>query len=576
MIKFKTLKFKNFLSIGDNLTEIDFAHSSSTLVVGHNGSGKSTLIDALSFALFNKPHRRIGKPQLVNSVNGKHCYVEVSFSIGKKQYKIVRGIKPSIFEIWVDGKMLNQDSHARDYQKLLETNILKLNHKSFHQVVVLGSSNFIPFMQLPSGTRRMVIEDLLDIGIFSKMNSLLKIEQSKLVDQLKDVEYQWKLVKEKMSLQTSHIDKLTKISQNNIDKLDKEIRDIKDQVKILVVDNEGLTKTYQDDYEKATIEDKKANDLRNQLDHFGKQINDNLKKVQKEQRFYENNKTCPSCQQVIGDDIRDQKLHDCGEKTDELTDGYEKLQESIVQSKVGLESTQKKLRELMTVNNQLSSNHTLINNFEKRVVELEKAKSDANTFDDLESAKEDLASMRGRLDGYVERKAEMGEEKYYNELAGELLKDTGIKTKIIRQYLPVMNKLINGYLNVLDFFISFELDENFDETIRSRHRDDFSYASFSEGEKSRINLALLFAWRQIAKMKNSTNTNLLILDEVFDSSLDNDGVENLLKIMKTLDEDTRVFVVTHKPDSFENIFDRKITASKRGNFTEYDYEMLKS
>lgn len=327
---------------------------------------------------------------------------------------------------------------------------------------------------------------------------------------------------------------------------------------------------------KATIEDKKANDLRNQLDHFGKQINDNLKKVQKEQRFYENNKTCPSCQQVIGDDIRDQKLHDCGEKTDELTDGYEKLQESIVQSKVGLESTQKKLRELMTVNNQLSSNHTLINNFEKRVVELEKAKSDANTFDDLESAKEDLASMRGRLDGYVERKAEMGEEKYYNELAGELLKDTGIKTKIIRQYLPVMNKLINGYLNVLDFFISFELDENFDETIRSRHRDDFSYASFSEGEKSRINLALLFAWRQIAKMKNSTNTNLLILDEVFDSSLDNDGVENLLKIMKTLDEDTRVFVVTHKPDSFENIFDRKITASKRGNFTEYDYEMLKS
>jgi len=568
MLIFKTLKYSNFLSVGDNEITIDFLESKSTLIVGHNGSGKSLMLDALSFALFGKPHRNINKPQLVNSINGKGCHVEVEFSIGKKEYKIVRGIKPNLFEIWVDGNMINQESHSRDYQKLLETNILKLNHKSFHQVVVLGSSNFTPFMQHPVWTRRGIIEDLLDIGIFSKMNAGLKETQAKLKDQIKDTEYNLKLSKEKISMQNKHIDKLNDISKNNVKKLDKEIAELRKQANKLIKNNEALTEEYQRDHEVAMDKNRKAGSKVNGLEYYEKQINDNIKKATKESKFFEENESCPTCAQDIGDDIRQNKIHECSSKIKEYTDGTTKLQESIKEAKDKLEETRVALKKLADINNELSTNAKLIKNYEKRITELTEQKNESGSNEDLVKAKAELQFLRDTRDKLSDTRSLQTEEQHYNDIIAELLKDTGIKTKIIRQYLPVMNKLINQYLQVLDFFVLFNLDENFNETILSRHRDSFSYSSFSEGEKMRIDMALLFAWRQVAKMKNSANTNLLILDETFDSSLDPEGIDNLLRILSTIDESTKIFVISHKQEQLEGRFDRKIEFERRQNFTK--------
>jgi len=567
MIEFHTLTYSNFLSVGDTPITIDFEATKSTLIVGHNGSGKSLMLDALSFALFGKPHRAINKPQLINSINGKKCLVEITFSVGNKNYKIVRGLKPNIFEIWVNGEMINQESHSRDFQKLLETNILKLNHKSFHQVVVLGNGNFVPFMQMCQYERRNVIEDLLDISIFSKMNTILKDNNAKLKDQIKDNEYQWKLIKEKIILQRKHIDKLSDISESNRVKYESEIADIQSEQNVLIESNEKILVRYKAEHSDT---EKKLNTLNrslNKMKSFESQIKSKMNAIEKEADFYKSNSACPTCSQAIDIVIRDEKLESCGCKQDELTEGFEKLQNNIKSTGEQLQTTNQEMQELFKLNNEMTSNNVLIKNFSKRIYELSTQKNEIADDNDLKKSQNELLDMQTTRDNLSDLKSNQIEEKHYNDVIGELLKDTGIKTKIIRQYLPPMNKLINNYLQLLDFFVSFELDENFNETIRSRHRDDFSYASFSEGEKQRIDLSLLFAWRQIAKMKNSANTNLLILDEVFDASLDFDGIDNLLKIMHSLDDETRVFVISHKQDLLEGKFDRKIEFQRRQNFT---------
>lgn len=567
MIEFHTLTYSNFLSVGDTPITIDFEATKSTLIVGHNGSGKSLMLDALSFALFGKPHRAINKPQLINSINGKKCLVEITFSVGNKNYKIVRGLKPNIFEIWVNGEMINQESHSRDFQKLLETNILKLNHKSFHQVVVLGNGNFVPFMQMRQYERRNVIEDLLDISIFSKMNTILKDNNAKLKDQIKDNEYQWKLIKEKIILQRKHIDKLSDISESNRVKYESEIADIQSEQNVLIESNEKILVRYKAEHSDT---EKKLNTLNrslNKMKSFESQIKSKMNAIEKEADFYKSNSACPTCSQTIDTVIRDNKLESCGCKQEELTDGFEKLQNNIKSTGEQLQTTNQEMQELFKLNNEMTSNNVLIKNFSKRISELSAQKNETADDNDLKKSQNELLDMQTTRDDLSDLKSKQIEEKHYNDVIGELLKDTGIKTKIIRQYLPPMNKLINNYLQLLDFFVSFELDENFNETIRSRHRDDFSYASFSEGEKQRIDLSLLFAWRQIAKMKNSANTNLLILDEVFDASLDFDGIDNLLKIMHSLDDETRVFVISHKQDLLEGKFDRKIEFQRRQNFT---------
>jgi DNA repair exonuclease SbcCD ATPase subunit len=567
MITFTRLTYANFLSVGNSEISIDLNSTRSTLVVGHNGAGKSLMLDALSFALFGKPHRNINKPQLVNSINGKNCVVTVEFKIGPVEYKIIRGLKPNLFEIWQNGILVNQESHSRDYQKLLETNILKLNHKSFHQVVVLGSSNFIPFMQLSAHARREVIEDLLDIGIFSKMNAVLKETSSKLKDSLKDTDNQLHTLKEKIDLQERHIDSLNQISEQNTTKYEEEITDLRQHITDMLTANTNYSQEYNDAYGKTQSKVKRQEKTKSTLLSYEHQIRDNIKKVVNDSKFYEEHTSCPTCNQKIDDSIRNKKLHDCKEQAKALDSGYSQLKTTLQEATTELSSSLDELDRLRQLNNKISTNQSCIHNYEKRISDLQSLMNKSIASVDLEGAHSVLDTLRREKDGLNELKASQLDERTYNEVISELLKDTGIKTKVIRQYLPIMNKLINHYLQILDFFVSFNLDENFNETIRSRHRDDFSYSSFSEGEKSRIDLSLLFSWRQVAKMKNSSNTNLLILDEVFDSSLDSDGVDNLLKIMNTLDSDTRIFIISHKQDLLEGKFDQKIEFEKQKNFT---------
>jgi len=570
MLIFKTLTVRNFLSVGDTPQEYDLNATRTTLVVGKNGVGKSLLLDSLSFVLFGKPHRAINKPQLVNSINGKNLVVEVVFSTGPSEYKIIRGIKPGIFEIWCNGKMINQESHVRDYQKLLETNILKLNHKSFHQIVVLGSGNFVPFMQLPAQHRREVIEDLLDIGIFSKMNVLLRENQAKLKETIKDTEHQLTLIKGKISLQNKHIDNLKSISASASAKYDDEIIDLQTQIADLLIVNDALLNEYNQNYPGIKLRIDKNNKTKATLHSYELQIKDNIARIDSDSTFYEINKECPTCSQLIDDDLRGLKITECTHKKTTLSEGYEQLKTSISYTTTTLSELEILLSSLLRNQNTVRSNQTLIGNFEKRISDLTVIKGTASEQIDISAATTNLTLFRDQRDTIADLKSTQLEERTYNDAIAELLKDSGIKTKVIRQYLPIMNKLINQYLHILDFFISFELDENFSETIRSRHRDDFSYGSFSEGEKSRISLALLFAWRNIAKMKNSSNTNLLILDEVFDGSVDGEGTENLMRILNSLDPEVRIFVISHKTETSDSRFDRKITVTKPGNFSSYD------
>jgi len=569
MILFKKVRWKNFLSTGNSFTEIDLNNTKSTLVVGQNGAGKSTMLDAISFGLFGKPHRNINKPQLVNSINQKSCIVEVEFSIGSTHYKIVRGIKPNVFEIWRNDKMINQSSHAKEYQKILEQNILKLNHKSFHQVVVLGSSSFIPFMQLAGWHRRDVIEDLLDINVFSKMNALLKEKTGKLKEDLKSTDYDLEITKEKIDLQRKYIKEVEALSNDQIEEKETQIFLAEDSIENLQLENVNTS----EEIEKLSIglEEglKKNHDKKQALLQYKAEFNQKISTLVKDSKFYEQNDTCPTCSQDIDSDLRSKKLSTAKTKAAEIQKALDDVsdQSSIVESTIErLNTAANAIREKTAL---VSGNNREIVRLQGQIKGLTSSISQIRSNDgDVAKSKTDLENLKDLKDNLLDKKLSYKDELNYNMVMSEMLKDTGIKTKIIKQYLPVINKLVNQYLQVLDFFVHFDLDEEFKETIRSRHRDEFTYDSFSEGEKQRIDLSLLFTWRHIAKMKNSVATNLLILDETFDSSLDHDGVENLLKILHTLSDDTNVFVISHKGDILDGKFESKIEFKKEKNFSK--------
>ena len=569
MILFKTLRFKNFLSTGNNWTEINLNKSKSTLIVGQNGAGKSTMLDAIAFGLFGKPHRNINKPQLVNSINGKNCSVEVTFDIGKSSYKIVRGIKPNVFEIWKNGDMINQSSHSKEYQKILEQNILKLNHKSFHQIVVLGSSSFVPFMQLPAQHRRDVIEDLLDINVFSKMNQLLKEKNTVLRDKLKDIGYDLELTREKIELQKKYIREVEELSNDQIEEKENQIFLAEDSIENLQLENVNASEEIESLSEGLDENLKKNHDKKQTLLHYNAEFNQKIKQLVKDSKFYEENDTCPSCSQDISDDLRSEKLSTAKDKATEIQKALDDVAEQSTIVESAIERLNDTSNEIRTKTALISGNNREIVRLQGQVKTLTDAISKIRSNDgDVAKSKLELQELTSAKDVLLESKLTINEEYSYNTVMGEMLKDTGIKTKIIKQYIPVINKLVNQYLQILDFYVHFDLDESFQETIRSRHRDAFSYDSFSEGEKQRIDLALLFTWRMIAKMKNSISTNLLLLDETFDSSLDHDGVENLMKILHSLDENSNTFIISHKGDILDGKFKEKLEFVKEKNFSK--------
>ena len=565
MIHFKYVRWKNFLSTGNNFTEIQLDRNSTTLIIGENGAGKSTILDALCFGLFGKPFRNINKPQLLNSVNASNCLVEVEFKVGGKDVKVVRGIKPNVFEIYINGKMYNQDANARDYQKYLEQQILKLNYRSFTQVVILGSSTFIPFMQLKARHRREVVEEILDIQIFSLMNMILKQKLKTIEADHRELEYKESLTSEKLSLKERYI----KDIQDNRRKLieektvlisgnEEEIFKKKRKVADLQDDIEGMHKKISN-AAKVVEQFDKLNDLNSQL----KTKHRSHKRLIK---FFEENEDCPTCQQHIDEVFKDTMISKENNKYDKLTVGIKELADK-------LEATKVKINVINEVNKNIQSNNVEIAKENSSIGELEKFNAALDTeIKQLQDGHvdkkdhEEVVNLREEFDTVSKEKNKLREEKIYNEAVRTMLTDQGIKTKIIKQYLPIMNKLINTYLTSMEFYVNFTLDENFDETIKSRYRDDFTYASFSEGEKMRIDLALLFTWRAVAKMKNSANTNLLILDEIFDSSLDGTGTDEFLKILNTLG-DENVFVISHKQDALADKFRSTIRFEKIKNFS---------
>ena len=569
MILFKKVKYKNFLSSGNSFTEVDLDRSKTTLVVGQNGAGKSTMLDAISFGLFGKAHRNINKPQLINSINNKQCVVEVEFTIGSNDYKVVRGIKPVKFEIYVNDKLMNQNSHNKEYQKVLEQNILKLTHKTFHQVVVLGSSSFTPFMQLSSYQRRDVIEDLLDIGVFSKMNMLLKEKIASLKEKINQTTHSIEINQTKTEAQKKYIRDISKINNDAMQKREQEIEENKEEIATLVDANVETQTT------SANLQDSlqpKLKKLRKDLDKlntYETEFNSKIKLLVKDAQFYEKNETCPTCEQDIEVSLKERKLNEATSKAKELQSGLSQVQserskttEELTDVESQLEQVNDLLREVQVNLKTIDALNRNIDKAKQEIESLSDSGSDlAQANDDFDTLTSEYYSLNGELSTFREQYS-------YNSVISEMLKDTGIKTKIIKQYLPVMNKLVNQYLQILDFYVHFDLDESFTETIRSRHRDAFSYDSFSEGEKQRIDLSLLFTWRQVARMKNSISTNLLMLDETFDSSLDEAGIENLIKIIHTLGEDTNVFIISHKGEILDGKFENKIEFVKDKNFSK--------
>ena len=550
MILFKELTYKNFLSTGNNAIKIDLNRSRSTLIVGTNGTGKSTILDAISFALFNKPHRNVKRGGLVNSVNGKGCEVTIEFDTAGHSWKVLRGIKPNKFEVYQNDKMIDQQTNVRDYQKFLEQNILKLNHKSFHQIVVLGSSSFIPFMQLKAWDRRDVIEDLLDISVFSKMKAALKIRNAQAKEWAKNSYTASVNQKDKIEYQKKHITQLESINKDAKQSFDDDIKSAQDNIQSL---KEKL--------------DKYPVGLRGSLNSLRKvreglttekgRHSHSMKELVGKAKFFEVNTACPTCTQEISESVKNSMLTDVRTQAQQTQKDIELNQTKYDETIKTLEDVQIQISEMADINTNIStytSNMTALVN--KQVKEV-----------DIDTPAKELVDMTYDLIDIQDNLTEAQDEILYNDIAAEMLKDTGIRTKIIREYLPAMNALINKYLQTLEFFVAFHLNENFEETIKSRHRDEFVYANFSEGEKMRIDLSLLFAWRQIAKMKNSTNTNLLILDETFDSSLDDEGTDNLMKILKTLEKGTNTFIISHKPDVLESKMEQKIEFIKRNNFS---------
>lgn len=567
MIKFQTLRWKNFLSTGNVFTEIKLDRSPTTIITGDNGAGKSTILDALCYALFNKPFRNINKAQILNAINNKDCVVEIEFTIGNIQYKVVRGIKPNIFDIYKNGKLIDQPGNSRDYQSILEETILKLTYKSFTQIVVLGNASFTPFMQLSAKDRRDVIEDLLDIQIFSSMNTLLRDRTAKNKQDLTDVDYNIDLDTEKVQVNQEYLNRVKQDLKKQIQEIDEDITSLTELYNTTKQQSESV-KGHIEKIREAIANSDSVVSRKDRIEEIIAKMGSKTKKLNKRKDFFQTNDHCPTCEQAISEEIKSAKVNETQNQLQEIDNAmaqvqskYDKLMEEVSRiegsnNKIKLKSEE--YRELVIT----------ANGYLDQVTKLKEKKAKLSSEETVdETVEQTLKDLKKAIKTNTQRKEQLIKEKEVLSIASTLLKDGGIKSKIIRQYVPIMNKLVNKYLAALDFFVNFELDEEFNEVLKSRHRDEFTYASFSEGEKMRIDLALLFTWRAIAKLKNSTNTNLLILDEVFDASLDTAGCDEFLKLLQEIGADTNVFVISHKGDILIDKFRSQIRFEKVKNFS---------
>jgi len=566
LILFRKVKWKNLLSTGNYFNEVDLSKNINTLIVGVNGSGKSTMLDALCFGLFGKPFRDIPKANLTNSINGKNCVVEIEFDTNNKSYKVIRGIKPNTFEIYVDGEMMNQEATVRDYQEQLEKFILRMNYKSFTQIVVLGSASFTPFMQLSSRDRRAIIEDLLDIQIFSTMNKLVKEELSTNKELTGQKKHELQLAQQQFTFEEKRVNEL---KQDNNDKITKHEQDItNNEINIQKLHDEiqsigSRVSEIQEDIGNRIETEKKVK----RFHQLEAQIETNLSKYKKDIDFFQHNDSCPTCRQHIEPTFKDGEVTVLKEKVNECSHGLTELEQKVLEEQAKLNAIAEKQKEVQELQIKIATNNTSITEITKYIQKIkEQIEELQNTKTKSDAEEVKLQALKVEIESKESEYKDLLEEKTYYEVAGSLLKDTGIKTKIIKQYLPVINKLVNKYLAKLDFFVNFTLDEAFQETIKSRFRDDFTYNNFSQGEKQRIDMALMLTWRSVARLKNSTNTNLLVLDETFDSSLDTTGVDELIKILHELDE-VNIFVISHKGDILQDKFESVIKFEKQRNFS---------
>jgi DNA repair exonuclease SbcCD ATPase subunit len=556
MITFQKIKWKNFLSTGNSFTEVDFQKNHTNLIIGTNGAGKSTILDALTFVLFNKPFRKINKPQLVNTSNERECVVEVEFSINTRQYLVRRGIKPSVFDIIVNGTPLHREADDRAMQRILEENILKLNYKSFTQIVILGSSTFVPFMQLTSANRREVIEDLLDIRIFSAMNNIVKDKLREKKEQVKSLDLKKENIKDKMKMQESFIEELENLGNANINANKEKIANLDDEIVNYITENTSLEKTLQENIDEQDKLIGYAEKLR-KLGNLKGKLTQKVSTVTKEHKFFNENTVCPTCTQSIEEEFRINKIKDAQDKVKELHSGYKELEQAIKEEEERERQFNALSKEISKLTNGISQNNIKISGCRRQIRDLEREiQTITKNLANRNTEHEKLEEFKENLQKTFEDLSKKKEEIVYYDFAYSLLKDDGVETKIIKKYLPFINQQVNRYLQMMDFYINFHLDEEFNETVKSPIHEDFSYSSFSEGEKMRIDLALLFTWREVARVKNSVNTNLLIMDEVFDSSLDGFGTDEFLKIIRYVIKDANIFVISHKSDlhdKFESV-----------------------
>ena len=568
MIEFKTIKWKNFLSTGNNFTEVNLNEHNKTLIVGENGAGKSTILDALCFGLFNKPFRKINKPQLVNSINLADCRVEIEFTIGKIDWKINRGMKPTVFEIYKNGIQLDQSASAADQQKWFEQNVLKLNYKSFTQIVVLGSSTFIPFMQLPAAGRREVIEDILDIRIFSTMNSILKDRVKENKEAVSEIDYAISILKEKVDVQKRFIEDLKQQGQNNVVLWEDEI----DKMKVDIESNQLELERYMRDIDTMTQQMNEFPNPQKELDklnEFHIKFRSKIKDMENEIKFLTSNDVCPTCNQDITEEFKESNINQDKEKISKLDAALEDIGSKEKSLNETLHKRNLIQKEITQVQGKINNCFSTINWKQNKVKETqEKIHSLKNNTDNVDREREKMKTLIEQGKGQELQRRQITKRSTELKIIADILKDGGVKSTIIRKYLPVMNTLINKHLQELEFYVNFNLDDTFNETIKSRFRDEFSYASFSEGEKMRIDLALLFTWREVAKLKNSVNTNILILDEIFDSSLDSNGTTDFINILRTVTEGNNVFVISHKEDMLHDKFDNVIQFKKVKNFSK--------
>jgi DNA repair exonuclease SbcCD ATPase subunit len=566
MIIFKKIRYRNFLSTGNSFTEIDFQKSNTNLIIGTNGAGKSTLLDALTFVLFNKPFRKINKPQLINTSNDRDCLVEIEFEINSRQYLVRRGIKPTVFDIAVNGVEMHREADDRAMQRILEDNILKVNYKSFTQIVILGSSNFVPFMQLTTAHRREVIEDLLDIRIFSLMNNILKDKMRTQKEQIKSLELKKETLKEKMKMQQNFIDELENRGNANINSNQEKIGKLDQEISIHMNENITLEK----DIKKYTKEQEKlinSSDKLVKLNNLKGKLSQKVSAITKEHKFFTENTVCPTCTQDIEESFRLNKIEDVQNTAKELKTGYEELENAIKFEQERERQFTTLSKEITKVTHGISQNNTRITLNQRQIRDLEnEIQTIAENLANRNTEHEKLDEFKTNLHKTIENLADNKQEIVYHDFAYSLLRDDGVKTKIIKKYLPFINQQVNRYLQMMDFYINLHLDEEFKETVKSPIHEDFSYSSFSEGEKMRIDLSLLFTWREVARVKNSVNTNLLIMDEVFDSSLDGFGTEEFLKIIRYVIQDANIFVISHKSD-MEDKFETVLKFDKKSGFS---------